>query len=219
MEPRPRKQTLDLFRMIFCRKRKHPRNNSGAAIDADHDRIDLPSEGTGVATSDVVRSSPNRDVYEVMSAAHGSAHVNTVRAVKEDSAPSENVDRSTRGQNELPSAGRTGSHADTAQTSAGESITSAGVGKSPAICNEETSATRSGSHVKATANVAGDATASSGGGTEEGAPSTQGKGRFASYLGTGVWIADTVAQLSGAIPPLKLAMDVLKVILENASVS
>lgn len=142
MEPKPRKQTRDCFRMIFSRKRKHSKKKTGAD-DTDRDRIASPPQDTSFAANDVVRSPPGRNVDEVTSAVHSSAHVNTV----------------------------------------------------------------------STDNIA------LGGGTEEGTSSTKEESALASYLSAGALIADSVAQLSEAIPPLQLTMNILKVILENASVS
>ncbi|KAI0797417.1 hypothetical protein BC629DRAFT_269818, partial [Irpex lacteus] len=182
--------------------------------NADRNQLASPSPGLSVVAVDVGRLTPN--LAEGPSATPSSAHVNTVRASLEDSSAPAHVGRPTPTLHERPPVAHSGSHVNAAQASTADVSISTDVGRSTPSRNEGRSAAHSGSHVEI-APIAAKKTVISGGVTEESAALPKGKGRFATCLGTGAWIAGNVSELSEAIPPLKLTMDVLKVILENAS--
>ncbi|KAI0743253.1 hypothetical protein BC629DRAFT_1599649 [Irpex lacteus] len=208
MAPNQPRRKRDRFREFLSLKKKDTSGNT-PSNEANSTHVVLSSRGSTITADDVGRSTPSRNEGST-------AHVDIAEVPVEDCVPSNDDGRSTSNHNEEPSVTQSGAHADTAQPSAATSIPSSDAGQATPSREEGTSAAQSGSNVDPTPAVA-EGTGAAGDATEEVASLTKEKGKFAPYLSASAWIAGSVSQLSDAIPPLKLTMDILKVILENAS--
>ncbi len=187
------------------RKKKNPSGNSPSnEVDQPHVASHSQAQRSTIAADDIGRSTLNRNE-------HSTPHVDIAQALTDDG-------RSTSNYSEQPPVAHSGAHVDAAQPSTATSTTPSNAGQATLSRDEGTSAAQSGSNVNATP-VAAQETIGSAGVTEGVTPAKKDKVGYKSYLGTGALIAGTVAELSDAVLPLKVAMNVLKVILENVSVS